>query len=101
MYVLQRPAAIRAAPGLDQLDRLSRAFVRRDAGAAQVLEPAQNIVMIAGWERELSPGRVDHLTCGEAMKHATREDVFLSPLTRRCHCWRAARGSLVFQESLE
>jgi hypothetical protein len=37
---LERPPAVAVALGRDQVDRLGRALVGRDAGAAQVLEPS-------------------------------------------------------------
>src|SRR6266496_2430214 len=101
MHVLQRPAAIRVALGRDEVDRLGHTRVRRDPRAAQVLEPTQHVVVVAGWERELGPGWVDHLAGREAAKHAALEEVLLPPLTGRRHCWRAARDPLVLQQPLE
>jgi len=101
MHVLQQPASIRVALGCDKLDRLGHTRVRPDPRPAQVLETTQNIVMIAGWERELGPGRVDHFAGGEAAKHTALEQELLPPLTGRLHCRRAARGPLVLQESFE
>jgi hypothetical protein len=47
MHVLERPAAIRVALRRHDLDRLCDAPVRRDLRAAQVLEPAQDVVVAA------------------------------------------------------
>src|SRR5690349_11793767 len=58
MYVLQRPPAIRVALGCDEVYRLGQARVWFHSRAAQVVEPPQRVVVIAGGKRELSPGRV-------------------------------------------
>src|SRR5258708_624429 len=59
--VLKRPAAVGIATALDDPDRLGDALVGLDAGIAQVLKPAQDVVEIPGRERELEPAGVDHL----------------------------------------
>src|SRR5215212_412639 len=61
MDVLRPPPAVRVAILLDDFDGLRNALVGRAAGRAEVIEPAQDVVVIPVRERELEPARVDHL----------------------------------------
>src|SRR5690349_17719563 len=99
MHVLQQPAPIRLALRGDEVECLSHTLVRSNLRAAQILKPTQNVVVIASRERELSPVRIDHFSGGETVQQAALEEVLLSPLARRRHCWRVACSSLVLQES--
>jgi hypothetical protein len=60
MHVLQRPAASYILFGCDEVDRLGHPRVRRNPRFAEVLEPTQNIIVITGWKRELSPGWINY-----------------------------------------
>ena len=53
---LERPAAVAVALRCDQVDRLGHALVGRDAGAAQVFEPPQHVVVPPRREGEARPG---------------------------------------------
>src|SRR5579859_2591430 len=55
MARLERPAPVAVALRRDQLDCFGHAFVGRDAGAAQVVEPAQHVVVPPRREGEARP----------------------------------------------
>jgi hypothetical protein len=70
MGILDGPAALRVALGLDQIDRLGQPLIRDSAGRAQVVETSEHVVVPLSREGELRPGRgamclaviLDHLT---------------------------------------
>src|SRR5215213_1019726 len=101
MRVLEPPSTVRAAFLADEVDRLSHPLVRRHPGAAQILQRSQNIVVIAGWERELGPGGVDHFASRKAVKQMALEQEFLPPFTRGGHRRGAARSPFVLQKPFE
>ena len=57
--VLQAPAAIRAALAEDEIDRFGHPCFGHCADASEIVQPAQDVVVMAGGEREAGPGRVD------------------------------------------
>src|SRR6266542_5076652 len=61
MSILGAPATFGVALGSDDFDSLRDSLLRRHAGVPQVLQPAQDVVEVPGWERELEPAGVDHL----------------------------------------
>src|SRR5256885_11070229 len=81
MGILQGPAAVRIALGLNQVDRLGHPLVRNGAGRAQVVETAEHVIVPKGRVGELCPGRgalglavlVDHLTGRQPAKHPPLE----------------------------
>src|SRR5258706_14477998 len=52
---LERPAAVAVALRRDHLDRLGHALVGGDAGAAQVVQPSQHVVVPPGREGKAAP----------------------------------------------
>src|SRR5438094_3970620 len=93
MGILEGPAAVRIALGLDQVDRLGHPLVRNSAGRAQVVETSEHVVVPIGRVGELRPGRgaiglavlVDHLTGRQPPKHAPLEEVLLAAESGRGH----------------
>src|SRR5712692_7387388 len=53
--ILQGPASVFGSLALDEIDRLGPPVVRFDARTLHVLEPAQNVVEVAGREGEAEP----------------------------------------------
>src|SRR5947209_5432479 len=80
---LERPPALAVALGGDQIYGLGHAVVGRDAGAAQVFEAAQHVVVPPGGEGEAGPRgaalqiALDHLAGGPPAEEAALEEVFL------------------------
>jgi hypothetical protein len=64
----EQPPAVPIAFRCDQVNRTRHALGRRHAGASQILQPAEHVVVPPGRERETRPGSVtlsvllDHLT---------------------------------------
>src|SRR2546428_4074219 len=77
MGIVESPAALRLALGLDQVDRLGHPLVPDGAGPAQVVETSEHVVVPIGRVGELRPGRgamgltvlVDHLTGRQPAQH--------------------------------
>src|SRR5947209_1540013 len=80
----------RAAPGSGMARR-----------RAQVLEPAQRVVVVAGREREQREGRIDQLAARQPAQHPAFEEVSLSALERRGDLGRTAVSALVLEKPLE
>ena len=58
---LERPAAVGLPVPFDDVDRLDDALVRGNAGIAQVVEAAQDVVVVPVREREMEPVGIDDL----------------------------------------
>src|SRR5207245_3323802 len=67
--VLERPSALGVTLGADQVDGLGHTRIGRHARRAQVVEPAQRVVVPAGREREQGEGRIDQLAGREPAQH--------------------------------
>ena len=87
MRILKAPSAVGVALRLDEGDRLRDSIVRNDVGGAQVVETAQNVVVVTGREREAGEGRVDDLAVVEAARLSERradpEDIRVPGRQRR------------------
>src|SRR5438045_6595593 len=109
MGILEGPAAVRIALGLDQVDRPGHSLVRNGAGRAQVVETSEYVVMPIGRVGELRPGRgamgiavlVDHLTGRQPAKHPPLEEVLLAAEAGSSHVRDAPHRSLVLQQTLQ
>src|SRR5215470_6144150 len=83
MHSLEQPSSVGAALGRDELDGLGHTLVRRDAGAAQVVKPAQYVVVPPCREGEALPRTValpialDRLARRPPTHEPPREQVFL------------------------
>src|SRR5712691_1540107 len=99
--VLERPPAVGIPVALDDADRLLDALVGRDAGVAQVLQPAQDVVEVPGRERELEPARVDHLAGRLPTEQPALEHVLLAAAAGLPYPGRAAGRPLVLEQALE
>lgn len=55
MRVFEQPAAVRTLLASDEIDGLGEVRIGRGAGAAEVIQPAQNIVVPGVGELELRP----------------------------------------------
>jgi len=73
--VLERPAAVVATPLLEEVERLVASLVVHGAGAAQVVESPQHVVVPAGWEGEQRPEGIADLSGGPAAEQTTLEEV--------------------------
>jgi hypothetical protein len=74
--VPERPPAVGIPIALDDPDRLGDALVGLDVGVAQVLESAQDVVVIPVREREAEPAAVDHLAGRLAAEQTAFQHVF-------------------------
>src|SRR5438477_6567863 len=101
VWVLERQSPLGVTLGPDQVDGFGHARIGRDTRCAQVVEPAQRVVVPAGREREPREGRIDELAAREPAQHPAFEEVFLSSLTRRGHLGGAAGRALVLEKALE
>ena len=99
--VLERPAAVGIAIVLDDSDRLGHALVGPDLGVAQVVEPAQDVVVPPGREREPQPVGVDHLAGRLPTEQPALEHVLLAALAGLPDLGRAADRPLVLEQALE
>ena len=73
---IEEPPAIGLARALDDVDRLGQAFVQ-DAGVAEVVERAQDVVVVVGREREPREVGVDHLAGREPAEQPALEGIFV------------------------
>src|SRR3989475_1169280 len=101
VWVLERQSTFGVTLRADQVDGLGHARIGRHARCAQVVEPAQRVVVPAGREREQRERSIDQLAARHAAQHPAVEQIFLPPQKRRGHLGRAARRSLVLQKALE
>src|SRR6184192_509472 len=109
MRILEGPAAVRTALGLDQVDRLGHPLVRNGAGRAQVVETSEHVVVPIGRVGELRPGRgamglavlIDHLTGRQPAKHPPLEEIVLAAEAGSSHVPDAPHRSLVLQQTLQ
>src|SRR5579863_7601777 len=104
---LERPSTLIVALRCDDLDRLGDAFVRLHAGAPQVLEPPQQVVMPPRWKGEARPVSaalaipLDHLAGRSSAQQAALEEVFLPAQARRGHRAIGAARLLILEQRLE
>ena len=98
---VQGPAAVLVAALLDDLDRLGEARVGGDAGAAQVVQAAQDVIVIAGREGEARPAAVDHFAGRQRAQHAALEEVFVGPGPGLRHGGGGAARLLVGQQAFQ
>src|SRR5439155_7035285 len=104
---LERPPAVGVALRRDQLDRLGHALVGRDAGAAQVLQPPQHVVVPPRREREAGPGgpalaiSLDDLARRPPAEEAALEEVLLPAEPGLGHLWNAPDGPFALEQGLE
>src|SRR5712671_286706 len=101
MGILERPAAIRIALGLDQVDRLGQPLIGSGAGGAQIVETSEHVVVPVRRVGELREGRIDHLTCRKPAKHPSLEEVLVTAEPGGAHLRCAACGSLELQKAIE
>ena len=97
----ERPSAVREPVALDDPDRLGDALVGLEPGIAQVVQPAQDVVVPPGREREPEPVGIDHLAGRLPPKEPALEHVRLAAATRLPHPLRAADRPLVREQALE
>src|SRR5438445_13874353 len=83
MRVLQQPGTIRLPLGTEQINRFIHPRVRRISDRAEVFEAAQNVVVPAGWKRELLPGWVDDRAGALSSEQSSFEEVLLAPVPSR------------------
>src|SRR6185437_15824724 len=74
---VEEPAAIRLSPADDRCDRLLNPRIRLNAGRAQIVEPAQHVIVPKRRERELRPRRIDDLTGRAAPEEPALEQILL------------------------
>src|SRR6267143_6211325 len=108
---LERPPAIAFALGRDQLNRLGDALVGCYAGAAQVLESPQHVVVPPRREGETRPlgvgrtsrprTRSNHLAGRPPAEEAPLEEILLPAETGLGHLRAAPAGSFDLEQSLE
>jgi len=104
---LERPPAVGVALGRDQVDRLGHALVGRDAGAAQVLEPPQHIVVPPRRKAEARPRgaalaiSLNHFAGRSSAEEAAFEEILLPAYTRRGHLRAVSDAQFVLKQSLE
>src|SRR3989475_4364188 len=101
LWVLERQSTFGVTLGADQVDGLGHARIGRHARCAQVVEPAQRVVVVAGREREQCEGRIDQLAARQPAQHPAFEQVFLPSLKCRGHLGRAAGCALALQKALQ
>ena len=89
------------------VDRLGHALVGRDAGAAQVLQPAQHVVVPPGREGEARPRgaalaiSLDHLAGRPPAEEPALEEVLLPAQTGLGHLRAAPDGPFVLEQGLQ
>ena len=98
---IERPAAVLVAPLLHQVRRLGDPRVGIDAGAAQVVEPAQHVVVPDDRKREARPAGIDHLAGGQRPQHAALEQVVVPPRPRLRHGGLGALRLFVCEQPFE
>src|SRR5260221_8335303 len=104
---LERPPAVAIALRRDQKGRLGHALVGRDAGAAQVVQPPQHVVVPPRREGEAGPCgaalaiSLDHLARRPPAEEAALEEVLLPAEPGRGHVRTAPDGPFVLEQGLE
>src|SRR5207302_5496630 len=79
---VERPAPVLVAALHHNFDGVASAAVGFDARIAQIIEPAQDIVMPKWRVRKAQPAFVDHLACAQRAEHAALQQIFLTPLPK-------------------
>src|SRR6185437_15878380 len=104
---VERPSALVVTPRCDQADRLGHALLGLHAGAPQVVQSAQHIVVPPCWKGEARPDSTalaiprDRFAGRQSPEEAALQKIFLSPQARRPHLRAAAPGRLVLEQRLE
>src|SRR5262249_37736216 len=99
--VVEQPGAVGLPLALDELDRVCDALVGCDAGAAQVVERAQDVVAVARGEGEgQERGQGDGARRAPA-EEATLEQVRLAATARERELRARTDGALVLAEPFE
>src|SRR5258707_310155 len=109
MRVLERPTPVFVALLPHQIDRLGHALVGRDAGAPQVVQSPQDVVVPARGERNLGPRRFDSglavrsddLSGRSRSEQAALEEVLLSAKASASDVGPRTLRRLVFQQSFQ
>ncbi len=78
MGILQWPAAVGIALGLDEGDRLRHPLVGSRARGAHVVETSEHVVVPVGRVGELHERRVDDIACRQPAQHPPFEQVLLT-----------------------
>lgn len=98
---LDWPPAVAIALRGDQLDRLGHALVGRHAGAAQVIEAAQHVVVPPRREGKAGPGVVDDLAGRPPAEEAALEEVLLAAEPRGGCLQTGPDGSFVLEQGCD
>ena len=107
MLGLERPPAVGIALGRDQLDRLGHPLVGRDAGAAQVLQPPQHVVVPPRREGETGErcagfaASGNDLTGRSPAEETALEEVLLPAETGLGDLRRTSACSFVLEQGLQ
>ena len=72
----EQPAAVGLAFAFNELDGLGHAWIGPGARGAEVVESAENVVVVAGRESEFEEFRVGDLAGGFAVEQGAIEEIF-------------------------
>lgn len=98
--VLEQPGAVGLPLVADQPDGLGGACVGGAAGAAEVVQGAQHVVVPAWRPRELQPALGRHLARAPAPEQVPFQEVLL-PAAAGCGHGHGSSGQLVLEQALE
>src|SRR5690242_14155477 len=99
--VIEKPAAVSLPPALDNLQSIADARVGPDAGGLEVVERTQNVVVVAGREREFQERRIRHLAGRTPPEETALEQVLLASPSGRCDFWRGSNRALILEQPLQ
>jgi len=101
MKEVERPAAVLVAALHHDFDGVTDAAVGFDSSFAQIIEPAQDVVVPKRRERETEPAFVDDFAGSKRAEHAALEQIAFGLLAGLSDGRRFAPCSLVFEQSFE
>jgi len=98
---IEKPSTVGLSPALNKMHGIAHPRVGLDIGAPEVVERPENVVMVAGRERELQERRIRDLAGGVPSEKATLEQVLLAAASGRRDLRRRPDGTLVLDKPLQ
>jgi hypothetical protein len=99
--VIEEPSAVWLPSALDEMHGIANAWVGLCAAESEVVQCAENVVVVARREREFKKLRIGDLTSGESSEEPTIEQVLFAALSGRRHELHRTNGALVLQQTFE
>src|SRR5262249_27632681 len=85
----------------DEMHRIGDSLIRRIAGAAEVVERAQHVVMVARWKCQLEKLRIHNLAGRQPPHQSPLQKIFLASPSGRCNPRPRPNRPLILEQTLQ